>query len=357
MSTFLDELSLVLAIAGKDIGDAVKHKGARANLVFMVFWVIFFYVLSTARPWDKLIEAAVYDEGDVSLFEGTTRLSDGYEMNLFEVSSLGQMQRNMRFERWGVVIPPDYNETIASGGKPILTGYVLWRYRRQVGELEALYTEKFSEFLGQPVQVVIGKNIFLPSPDIDTTMVNFHMIFITLVTAVTLVPSLLMEEKLTRTMDALMISPASTGQVVAGKALAGLFYVGLTGGVFFALNWIYIINWPVALLSFLLCAAFSIGIALVSGSLTANMQQMAILQVPLLILLIVPTVFAGFTNLAPGLRQGFSWLPTTAFSNIFLLAMSSYVPSDKFLFDLFIALLGNGLIFALVVWIIKRGDR
>lgn len=354
MKTFLDNLHMAWTIARKDIGDALKHKGTRANILVMLVLVVFNYGISTVRPWDKSIEVVVYDEGDSGLFEGSIDLSDGYEIRFIEVSSLGQMKRNMRHEHWGLVVPADFEQM---GEEPTLTGYLLWVNRGKVAELESLYSSKLSELLGQPVRVEIGANIVIPSPEIGTTMVNEHILFATLLAAMLLVPSLMLEEKLTKTLDALLVSPASAGQVVMGKALAGFFYVVLIGGLFFALNWIYITNWGLALLAFLLCAMFSIGLALAAGSLLQTPQQMALWLAPLMILLIVPAVFAGFSNLAPGLQAIFSWLPTTALVQVFQFAMSSHAPADRLLFDLAIVLVSTALVFAVVVWKVRRSDR
>jgi ABC-2 type transport system permease protein len=357
VKTLMDNLYMAWTIARKDIGDALKHKGTRVNILLMLVIVGFFYWISTVRPWDKSIEVVVYDEGDSGLFEGSVELSDGYEIRHIEVSSLGQMQRNMRHEHWGLVVPADFEQTLASGGEPVLSGYLLWVNRAKVADLEALYGLKFSELLGQPVRVEIGENIVIPSPEIGTTMVNFHILFATLFVAVTLVPALMLEEKLTKTLDALLVSPASAGQVVMGKALAGLFYVVLSGGLFFALNWAHVTNWGLALLGFLLCALFSIGLALAVGSLARTPQQLAIWLAPLMILLIVPSVFAGFSNLAPGLKAIFSWLPTTALVNIIQYSFSSSAPMGQLLTNLAIVVVSTALVFAVVVWKVRQSDR
>jgi len=357
MKTLIDNLYMAWTIARKDIGDALKHKGTRVNILLMLVMVVFFYWISTVRPWDKSIEVVVYDEGDSGLFEGTIELSDGYEIRHIEVSSPGQMQRNMRQEHWGLVVPADFEQTLASGGEPTLTGHILWAWRGKVAELETLYSSKFSELLGQPVRVEIGANIVIPSPEIGTTMVNLHILFTTLFVTLTVVPALMLEEKLTKTLDALLVSPISAGQVVMGKALAGSFYVLLTGGLFFALNWIYITNWGLALLGFLLCAMFSIGLALAVSSLVQTPQQLALWLYPVMILLIVPSVFAGFSNLAPSLKALFSWFPTTALVEVFQFAMSSHAPVDQLLLDLAIILVSTALVFAVVVWKVRRADR
>jgi len=354
---FMDNLYIAWAIARKDIGDALRHKGTRANILLMLVMVVFLYGMSTIRPWDKSIEVVVYDEGDSGLFEGTVELSDGYEIRHIEVSSLGQMQRNMRYEQWGLVVPADFEQTLGSGREAVLTGYLLWVNRGKVAELEALYSSKLGELLGQPVRVKIGENIVIPSPEIGTTMVNVHILFATLFVAMLLVPALMLEEKSAKTLDALLVSPASTGQVVMGKALAGLFYVSLTGGLSFALNWAYVTNWGLALLGFLLCASFSIGLALAVGSLARTPQQLAIWLAPIMILLIVPSVFAGFYDLTPGLKTIFSWLPTTALVNIIQYSFSSSAPLDQLLTNLAVALVSTALVFTAVVWKVRRSDR
>ena len=357
MKTFMDNLYMAWAIARKDIGDALKHKGTRVNILLMLVMVVFFYWISAVRPWDKSIEVVVYDEGDSGLFVGTAQLSDGYEIRHIEVSSLGQMKRNMRHEHWGLVVPVDFEQTLASGGEPILTGYISWVFRGKVAELEVKYSDKFTELLGQPVRVEIGENVVIPSPEIGTTMVNLHILFATLFVAMLLVPALMLEEKLTKTLDALLVSPASAGQVVMGKALAGLFYVLLIGGLFFALNWAHVTNWGLALLGFLLCALFSIGLALAVGSLARTPQQLAIWLAPVMILLIVPSVFAGFSSLAPGLQAIFSWLPTTALVNIIQYSFSSSAPTAPLLTNLAIVMVSTALVYTVVVWKVRRADE
>jgi hypothetical protein len=40
------------------------------------------------------------------------------------VSSQEQMQRNMRFEHWGLVVPVDFEETQDSDNEAVLSAYV-----------------------------------------------------------------------------------------------------------------------------------------------------------------------------------------------------------------------------------------
>ncbi|KPK94089.1 MAG: hypothetical protein AMJ88_05100, partial [Anaerolineae bacterium SM23_ 63] len=59
----INSLNVVGSIASKDIVDALKNKGTCITIIMMMGMVVFFYWISTVRPWDKSIEAIVYDEG------------------------------------------------------------------------------------------------------------------------------------------------------------------------------------------------------------------------------------------------------------------------------------------------------
>jgi ABC-2 type transport system permease protein len=353
---FIDSLYIAWAIASKDILDVLKNWSTLINLIVIIGLVVFFYWASTVRPWDKRMEVTVYDESNNGLTDLPTELNDGYNFVFTEADSLEDLQRKVRYEALGVVIPPNFEQILASGGEPAITGYILWAFRGQVDELETLYSEKFSELLGQPVNVQIGENFIIPDPYVDTSTVNFHILFATLFIAINLVPALMMEEKRTKTLDALLVSPASEGQVVLGKALAGLFYVLLAGVVFFSLYNVYVTNWALALFAYLLCALFSIGLALALGSLVQSQQHMMFWMVPIIFLLIVPSFFVGEPFLAPGLKAVIAWLPTTALVKIYGFALSSHTPADQFLFSLTVVVASITLLFGIVIWKIRQSD-
>ncbi len=353
----MDNLYMAWTIASKDIGDALKNKGSRVNIIVVIGVVLFFYWGSTPRPFDKRIDVAVYDQGSSTLTTLPGDLEDGYTFAFYEASSVGDLESKMGYKQLGVVVPADFDQTLASGGEAALTGYIMWEHRGEAAELEVKYSAKFTELLGQPVRVEIGENFVIPAPDVDTSSVQFTMLYAVLFMAISVVPALMLEEKRTKTLDALLVSPASAGQIVMGKAIAGLFYVALGGGLYFILHWAYITNWGLAVLAFLLCAAFSIALALVMGSFVESQAQMAIWTVPVIFFLIIPAFFSSETNLAPALKTAFSWIPTTAVSEIFKFSMSSSAPVDQLLTDMAVVGVSAALFFAVVVWKVKRADR
>ena len=354
---FTDNIYMAWAIGSKDIVDALKNKNTRTNIVLLIFIVVFFYWSSTPRPFDKRIDVAIYDEGNSSLTDLPTQLGDGYSFRFYEASSLQEMERMMGYKQLGIVIPSDFDRALEADGEPELSGYILWVHRTRVSDLELKYSDKLSELLGQPVRVNIGQNFVIPQPDVETSTVQFTILFAVFWMAVTVVPFLMMEEKQTRTMDALLVSPASAGQVIMGKAIAGAFYVLLSGGLFFALNWAYVTYWGLALLAFLCTALFSIGVALALGVFIKSPQQIRLWMFPIVAVLLVPAFFALEPNLTANLKAIFSWLPTTALVKMFQFALSSHAPLSQLLKNLAIALGSTALVFAVVIWKVRRADR
>jgi ABC-2 type transport system permease protein len=353
----VDSLYMAWTIASKDIVEALKNKNSRTNIILVMGMVAFFYWASTPRPFDKRIDVILYDEGDAGLSLGTVELADGFKFLFSEASSIQEMKRMMSFKELGLVIPADFERVLESGGEPTLTGYVFWVHRAKAAELETKYADKLTELLGQPVRVEIGENFVIPSPNVQTTDVNVHILFATLWIAITVVPHLMMEEKQAKTMDALLVSPATVGQVVMGKALAGMFYMLLSSGLFFALHWAYVAHWGLALLAFLCCTLFSIGVALALGGIVQSQQQMTLWAIPIVVVFLVPAFFAQEPNLSASLKAILPWFPTSALVRIFQFSLSSSAPRGQLWTNLAIALGSIVLVFALVVWQVRRSDR
>ncbi len=353
----VDHFSIAWTIALKDIGDALKNKNSRTNILLIAGMVVFFYWGSAVRPWDKRVDVVVYDQTQTDSLPQEVVLEDGYTLAFYGASSLKDLETKMGFRELGIVMPPDFYDVIEAGEEPILQGHILWARRGKAAELETIYSRMFTELFARPVRVAIGSNIIVPSPGIQASSVHFTILLATFWTAVSLIPQLMLEEKQARTMDALMVSPASPGQIVLGKALAGLFYVLLGGGLYFALHWAYVTNWPLAIIAFVASSAFGIGLALAMGNLISSSQQLSFWSLPVTVVLFIPALFAQEPNLSAGLKEIFQWLPTSAMVNLLHFALSSSSPADELLFNIGVIVASLIIVYGLVVWQVRRADR
>ena len=77
----------------------------------------------------------------------------------------------------------------------------------------------------------------------------------------------------------------------------------------------------------------------------------------IVVVLLIPAFFAQEPNLTANLKVIFSWLPTTAVVEMFQFALSSHAPLSQLLTNLTIALGSTVLVFALVIWKVRRADR
>ena len=359
MKTLLDSLYFAWTIGTKDILDALKNKNSRSNIIVMVGMVVFFYWMGILRPFDKAVSVVVCDKGDTALTIEAVTLADGTKYTFREASSLQEMETRMAYQNLGLVLPGDIDQTLASGGTPILSGYIFWVDRLKVTELEAKYSQAFSEILGQPVRVAIGENILIPQADADgmQTNVTSLMVYFVFATALLLIPHLMLEEKQTKTLDALLTSPANPGQVVMGKALAGFFYTLIVGGLGMALFSGYIVNWIMAMAAFLGYTLLAVGLGLVVGSFTKSAKQNGLWMVVLLLFLAIPPLFYMETNLKAGIRTVLTWFPSSALASLFRYSCSIGVTPAQFLSNLAVAITSIAIVFGLVVWKVQRSDR
>lgn len=359
MKSLADTLYTAWIIGTKDILDALKNKSSRSNIVLMIGMVAFFYFLSVLRPFDKNVRVVVYDEGNTKLVLEAIMLEDGARYSFQVSSSLPEMEQMMGNQNLGLVLPADFDQTLASDGTPTLNGYIFWADRMKVTGLEAKYSQAFSEILGRPVQVVIGQNIVIPGADADgmQTTVTYLMIYFVFSIALLLIPHLMVEEKQTKTLDALLTSPASPGQIVLGKALAGFFYILVTGGLAMVLYSAFIVNWVIALAAFLGFALLAIGLGLAVGSFITSMKQSGIWMLPLMLFMVVPPLFYMAPNLKAGIRTALTWFPSSALASLFRFACSTGVTPAQVWPNLAVTLVSITAVFALVIWQVRRSGR
>jgi ABC-type Na+ efflux pump permease subunit len=344
-------------IASKDILEVLRNKSTLANLLLLLGFVVFFYWASTLRPFDQRIEVVVYGQGDSGLEIEDAELEDGTSFIFQDADSLEEMKRLLRYEHLGVVLPADFDQRLAAGEVLDLSGYIMWAHRPQVSELETEYSEKFSALLDNPVQIEISEDFVVPPYDLETSMAQLTVFYVILWAAVSLIPHLMLEERWNKTLDALLVSPAGPGEVVLGKALAGLFYILVLSIWFFVFYWAYVSHWGLVLLGFLLTALFCVGIGLLIGNLIQNPQQLGIAGLVVAVTMLLPAIFAQEPFLNATLKAIFTLLPSAALVYLIRLSFSGPAPLSALLFNLGIAVVSIAVVYAIIVWQVRRSDR
>jgi ABC-2 type transport system permease protein len=360
--TITDSLHIVWTIASKDIVDSLRNKLIVSLILGMGFMLLMPKVLGLMLV-PRETPVLVYDPGESRL---TAALENSDEYQVRRARSLAEVERGIGSTgfglgvEFGLAVPEDFDQVLGAGGQPELNGYVAWANRMKAPQLKTDFEEQFDELVDHPVSINIKGNMVYPPADsgLWLFMVTITPVIVILIMGIQLVPTLLFEEKQTKTMEALLVSPASISQVVIGKALAGLFYVTVAAGVVFAINWAGVVHWEVVLLFVLGIGVVSVGVGLVLGSFFER-QQDVVGWTMLLLVVFIGALFVDMLNMdIPALVQGIlPWVPSVALAEMLRFVFLEDVSWGETLADLGGMLGVSILLYALVIWRVRRSDR
>ncbi len=350
-------LRIVWAISAKDITDALKNKTILANVVLVFFiMVVYRWLPSLYTPRDT--DLLVYDAGHSRL---ASELENNPLFELHQVASLPKLEEKMGDGdiKLALAIPGDFDRRLADGERAELDAYVLWPDRSAAGDIQADFEQRFEKLLGQPVSInVRGAIHHAPHSMGPIRMISITLTIMMTFMGVFTVPYLMFEERQSKTIDALLVSPASIGQIVLGKALAGLFYALTAAAAALAFNRGFVIHWDWAIAATLCGALLSVGLGLAMGVFFQNQQQMKAGMLIPLTLLLGPVFLSGIDPILPqAFRTWSPWIPTVSLTLVFRYACSNGATLAQVWSSLGIVLGGALLLLALVVYKVRRSDR
>jgi ABC-2 type transport system permease protein len=357
-NTLGNNLRIIWAIVVKDIGEAVKNKTILTNVIMLPVLIVLYKWLPTLYN-PSGTRAVVYDAGQSQL---VIELENSPQFRLVQSQSFRAMEEDlddMPIAALGLSIPADFDEAAASGQPLELDGYVMhWVSPAREAELRALFERQLAEWTDHPVRITTG--VLYPRP---SSMGPIRTVAITTVVALMLaglliVPNLMLEEKQARTMDALMISPAGSGQVVAGKALAGLFYCLALTGLILLINQAVVVQRGLAILTALVNMLFAVALGLALGVFFDRRQQLNMWGMTIMMLLLIPVFLNILEPVLPELlRDVLNWTPAMALAKAFRFSFSLGATPAEIAANLGLALGCSLLVFAAIAWKIRRAYR
>jgi ABC-2 type transport system permease protein len=349
-------LRIILAITGKDILDAIKNKTILSVLLSALFLFGFYMLFPILEQEDNIDLYAAGGSAWITALED----SSPYKVNTYETLEALEYHVSRRGEQvLGLVLPADFDQVVARGGPVALQGYLLnWVSENKAIQLVNQAETQLSGVVGAPVSITIKRLFMLPETTGTALSRAVGSLLLIVLCGLLVVPILMLEEKRTRTLDALLVSPASAGQITIGKALAGLFFCFLAFSIASLFNSPIILQWELVLLAGLGAALLSVSLGLFLGVMVENNQQMRVIAN----ILIFPLMIAIFISLEsellpPWLIAICRWLPTTA---VFDLLRASYTPHAELAFIAMratVILLSIVILLGMVAWKIRRSDR
>jgi ABC-type Na+ efflux pump permease subunit len=356
------DFHIIWTIAWKDIKDVFTSKLALA-LLFTVGLTVLMPKLLPLIIDPPFTPVVVFDANASELLS-TMEESDALDVRRARsIEEVEDMIRDSSFglgPEVGLVVPETFDQALQAGEELKLEGYLNWMNRNKASNLFSGIEGKISELLDESVTIELVDHFVYPelTSSLSLGIMTTSSLTVVIMMGILLVPNLLFDEKQTKTMDALLVSPANINQVVLGKVLAGWFYMILTVGVVFLVNWSGVVHWGFAILFTVCSGLFSIALGLVLGSFFESQQEVTGWTAAILVILL-GAVLMGMTGLEmpSWIQSVLSWVPSVTLSDI-LRASFSGNPSIPQLGEKLASLFGiTAVLYGVVVWKIRRSDR
>jgi ABC-2 type transport system permease protein len=357
-----ESLRITLAITTKDLVDGIKNKNTLGILATAVFIVLFYRFIATIRLGNGLPNVIVYDAGNSTF---ATELDRSRNLNFYIFRSQAVMAEKLSkggdAREIGLILPTGIDAGIESDAPLELDGYMLnWATEKDVGETISAAEEEMSRLAGRPVEINTTGNVIYPRPDSfgHPFITSIAFVFTTLMIGATLTPNLMIEEKRTKAIDALIVSPASSSQIVIGKALTGIVYCLLGSILVLLVNSRLVLHWEILFLVALTGTFACVALGLLLGTIFEVRQQLALWGFILLQPLAIPMFLQILTDILPNwVITIFDFIPTVAFMRVVRLSFTEAAPIASWGGPLAIILTFGLVIIGVVVLLVRRSDK
>lgn len=305
-------LRVIRTIAVKDLVDAIRNYRLLAIILMPIAFSMLFGFLYRDMPSGSAI--VLYDPGGSQLVRSIEAI-DGW--SVWVVHSEAEVERTLIEQKAlaGLILPADFDARLAAGDRPPLKMIFNGAQERRLNARRLALDLVLSQS-GQPLPVDLAEStINQPKTDSGPSasasepvsffrgmslqgymLVMWSMMGIAMV-GMYMVPTLLVEEKERKTLDAVLVAPVSYADLIAGKALVGLVYALLSAGLVFVLNPAVPVRSLAALVAVgLPSVLFATLLGLLLGGMASNTQSLNAWSGFPLLAFLIPVILVGVPN-------------------------------------------------------------
>lgn len=357
-----NSLQIVLAIAAKDLGQAVRNRIMLSIMLGTGLIVVSNAVLPLLlRANDRPIMFA-YDQGRSTIIRALAA-SDDLRLGIVESWEDLEDEISQRPEiALGVVIPDNFDELAGSSEEISLDAYVVhWADERKINQRVAFFETQLGNATWGTVRIRVSPERMYPAADAGGHLIMNGLVYLLTLMAigVALVPLLIVEERQSHTLEVLLVSPANIYQIIAGKGLVGVFYCLITAVVVFAAYQYLVVHWGLAVLAAILGALFAVSLGLLVGVISDNPTTVGLYGSLILFVLSGLTILNSLVEIAwaSWAEQIIAYLPTSALYDLFSYTLVKQVPIGLVWANVGALLVASGLVIGCVAWALRRYDR
>jgi ABC-2 type transport system permease protein len=358
-------LRTTLAIARKDALDILLNKATLIMLLTPVMIAILFAVISGllgSQPAKLLI----YNPEHSRIDQIVSRSLPGSQVipanSSGEVNSAFAQGKDPPYAL-GMVVPTGFDASLSRGEHPQLTLYFNNNQMNQVQR--QLVVQTITDYASsvshpQPPVIITPPAVNASSFPFNLDLSTFYVamaLFTSISVGISLVSTLLVEEKEKKTLRMLLVSPATLTDVVMGKLLVGVGYQLILSVVVMALLHGFVGNLPLVLLFVLLITCFGLALSLLAGSVFHTTGGVGGFLGIVSLLFVIPAVFVGPLGTLFGntLLQGvLHLLPTYYMADGLLNALQNQGTIGSVFLDLGVTISWTVVCLSVAVWVLHR---
>ena len=350
---------VVSAITYKDLLDAIKNLYILFALLLPIGMSLLFGLIMPDQNADSRIALAVYAPTYSEVVAG---LRQNEALRVTETGSAQEALERAEEDAAALILPEGFDAAVRAGQQPEMTIYI----NRGHPQGEALFLRQVIEeqvwaLVGGPTfpARITRNDVNVPArgESFEEFSVSQYLLILLLVmslamTGTFVVPTLLVEEKEKHTLVTLLVSPATTGEVVAGKALTGLIYSLLISGILLLINRSAVTHWGMTVVTVTAGMLFMVMIGLLMGGLFQTMNQVNSWSSIVMLLLMVPSF--SFPGMPEAVTRVYRLIPSDAFVRALRVALSGEGVQFAWWGNLLLLGAMTLLLFGGVVWALRR---
>jgi ABC-2 type transport system permease protein len=365
---------IILAIARKDMLDVLRNRATLMALLTPIFVAALYWLLSAAIG-SSTTTIAIYNPSHSALVS-KENLAPLTTWNIIEAPSAdavrSMVDNNEREVTIGITVPPDADAAMKRGERPQVQVFF---HAAKVGQTQRQMVlgsliSASQQIAGQQPPVAVQPTLLRLPPDeaaedaaganvmnrLSSTL-GMAALLVALVSAgMLLVPTLLVEEKEKKTLRMILASPASYGDVIAGKLLVGFSYTMLLSTVMLVFSRMPAAALPQLIFFTVLGGIFFLLVGLALAAFSKTMTEVNTYGSLVFMLALIPLmlnmpgmdvlsgVFGGIVRLIPnyymidGMRR----------------ALEGTANLESFLFNAGVTVAMIVVLFGLATWLLRR---
>jgi len=346
---------LIWAIAANDFVDGFKNRKLLTNTFTIIFLVLLYRFLPVLGSGSDPTRLVLYDDGASSIIRELERSA---AVRLVEAKSYEEMVYKVGIEdihTVGVVLPADFDQQAVESEGLVLEAIIdHWVNDEDETSMRADIEPELTRLAGVPVQVNMVREEITQAESAYSFHIGLLLLIVLGLMGMMFTTHIFIQEKESRTLDALTVSPATMTDLLIAKGLVGGVYSMLMGVFVLIAYWQFVLHWWAILAAMLAGVFFNVSVGLLLGVILKDPKQLNLWGFIIFQPLIVTMIVGTFEPISASVRSAMRWFPTVALGNAAAQSITANVDLGPYIMSLLVMIVWGVAFFGPATWLLRR---